>query len=134
MAAQSSHSSDWHSRDLGVVWQLCQAYRTVEAEPRQALKLWLAISTAPDPRPLCKTLCWAKLYVIGMQESNLFNVPITFQVDESSLNISRWRVFNFVYCNQVRAVLPACKNIGQTDGRQRDGHLAAACGNTHPCS
>jgi len=70
-----------------------------------------------DTRPTSavQNVVLGKSYVIGMQESNLFNVPITFQVDESSLNIRRWRVFNFVYCNQVRAVLPACKNIAPTD-------------------
>ncbi len=36
-----------------------------------------------------------------MQEQNLFSVPITAQIDESSTNISDWKQQNFVYCSQV---------------------------------
>jgi hypothetical protein len=36
------------------------------------------------------------------QEANLFNLPLTFSLDESSPDINQWRTFNFVYCQQVR--------------------------------
>lgn len=36
------------------------------------------------------------------QESNLFSIPLTVQVDESSTDFSQWTLSNFVYCNQVR--------------------------------
>lgn len=37
-----------------------------------------------------------------LQESNLFSIPITVQVDESSTDFAQWTVSNFVYCNQAR--------------------------------
>ena len=37
-----------------------------------------------------------------VQASNLFNLPLTFSLDESSTDITQWRTFNFVYCHQVR--------------------------------
>jgi hypothetical protein len=37
-----------------------------------------------------------------LQESNLFSIPLTVQVDESSPNFTQWTVSNFVYCNQAR--------------------------------
>lgn len=36
-----------------------------------------------------------------LQESNLFSIPLTVQVDESATNLSDWKVNNFVYCNQA---------------------------------
>lgn len=41
---------------------------------------------------------------IVAQASNLFNLPLTFSLDESSTDITQWRTFNFVYCHQVQSM------------------------------
>ncbi len=40
--------------------------------------------------------------ILVAQEANLFSIPLTVQVDESSTDFSQWTLSNFVYCNQVR--------------------------------
>jgi hypothetical protein len=39
---------------------------------------------------------------VHIQASNLFNLPLTFSLDESSIDVTQWRTFNFVYCHQVQ--------------------------------
>ena len=39
---------------------------------------------------------------IVVQASNLFNLPLTFSLDESSTDITQWSTSNFVYCHQVQ--------------------------------
>ena len=46
------------------------------------------------------------------QESNLFSIPLTVQVDESSTDFTQWTVSNFVYCNQARTSHMAVEHVG----------------------
>lgn len=43
-----------------------------------------------------------------LQEQNLFSLPITAQIDESSTDLADWKPINFVYCSQARSSL--CSN------------------------
>ena len=45
-----------------------------------------------------------------VQEANLFSIPLTVQVDESSTDFTHWTVSNFVYCTQART--PTLKSHG----------------------
>jgi hypothetical protein len=54
-----------------------------------------------------------------MQESNLFSIPLTVQVDESSTDFTQWTVNNFVYCNQVCTLQTPSRRESATAAKSR---------------
>ena len=65
--------------------------------------------------------------VFPLQESNLFSIPLTVQVDESSTDFTQWTVSNFVYCNQARTSRVATLKQSKHQSRRCSAPLPESC-------